>query len=59
MEFVIIDTGGKPLTDAAGKVIVLGSRDEARRWLARGERVEPYIPKRHDIEVCAGEPAND
>ena len=48
MQFVIIDTAGKPLADIAGKLILLGTRDEARRWLARGERVEPYVPKLHD-----------
>ena len=50
MQFVIIGRDGKPLTDAAGKIILLGSRDEARRWLARGERVEAYVPKRHVID---------
>ena len=56
MQFVIIDTAGKPLADNAGMLILLGTRDEARRWLARGERVEPYVPKLHDatkIEALA------
>jgi len=48
MPFVIIDTAGKPLRDAAGKLIVLAAREEAARWTTRDERVEPYIPRRHD-----------
>jgi hypothetical protein len=59
MQFVIIDTEGKPLADVAGQLILLGSREEAARWLARGERVEPYIPKRHVIDGRAREPADD
>ena len=48
MPFVIIDTAGKPLRNVAGDLIVLAARDEAVRWTTRGERVEPYIPRRHD-----------
>ena len=59
MQFVIINTEGKPLADAAGQLILLGSRGEATRWLARGERVEPYIPKRHVTDGSAREPASD
>jgi hypothetical protein len=59
MQFVIIDTKGKPLADVAGQLILLGSREEATRWLARGERVEAFIPKRHVIDGSAREPAND
>ena len=52
MPFVIIDTEGKPLRDAAGDLIVLAAREEAARWTTRGERVEPYIPRRHDRYGC-------
>lgn len=48
MAFVIIDTNGKPLCDVAGELIVLHQREEAARWTTKGERVEPYIPRRHD-----------
>jgi len=48
MPFVILDAQGKPLVDVAGNLIVLASREEAERWLAKGERVEPYIARRHD-----------
>ena len=50
MQFVIIEAGGKPLADVAGQIILIGSRDEAQRWLARGERVERYVPSRHVID---------
>ena len=46
--FVIIDTAGQPLRDMAGDLIMLAAREEAARWTTRGERVEPYIPRRHD-----------
>ena len=50
MSFVIIDTEGKPLRDVAGDLIVLAAREEAARWTTRGERVEPFIPRRHGAE---------
>ncbi len=37
MPFVIIDTGGQPLRDVAGDLIVLAAREEAARWTTRGE----------------------
>ena len=52
MPFVIIDTAGQPLRDVAGELIVLAGREEAARWTIRGERVEPYISRRHDREIC-------
>jgi hypothetical protein len=48
MPFVIIDAAGKPLCDAAGELIVLATREEAARWTTKGERVEPYIARRHE-----------
>ena len=45
---MIIDAVGKPLRDVAGNLIVLALREEAARWTTRGERVEPYVPRRHD-----------
>jgi len=52
MPYVIIDTAGMPLRDVAGDLIVLEAREEAARWTTRGERVEPYIPRRHDPVTC-------
>lgn len=54
MPFVILDTAGKPLRDVAGDLIVLALREEAARWTTRGERVEPYIPRRHDGDGTGG-----
>jgi len=48
MPYVIIDTAGLPLRDVAGNLIVLEAREEAVRWTTSGERVEPYISRRHD-----------
>ena len=54
MPFVIIDTAGKPLRDVAGDLIVLAAREEAARWTTRGERVEPYVARRHDPKTLTG-----
>ena len=51
MAFVIMDTAGQPLRDAAGGLIVLAVREEAARWVTRGERVEPYIERRHRVRA--------
>jgi len=51
MQFVIIDTAGEPLRDAGGELIVLTTREEAARWTTRGERVEAFIPRRHDRKL--------
>ena len=55
MSFVIVDTKGKPLRDVAGDLIILAMREEAARWTTRGERVEPYIPRRHDGDGTGGQ----
>lgn len=46
--FVIIQTSGEPLRDAAGHLIVLRTRREAVGWLMAGERVEPQSPEMKD-----------
>ena len=56
MPFVILDTAGKPLRDVAGDLIVLALREEAARWTTRGERVEPYVPRRHDGNAIVAQP---
>ena len=41
MAFVIITATGEPVCDLLGQLITLATREEARRFLLPGERVEP------------------